>query len=59
MKFVNRPSEMQYVVDELLRTMVAHDFWFYKTDEQKITANSQSLYWAFEKMLKEYSPGDA
>jgi len=40
------------ILDELLKTMVAHDFWFYKVDEQKITANSQSMYWAFEKILR-------
>ncbi len=36
---------------ELLQYMVAHDFWFYRVDEQKISANSKSIYWAFEKML--------
>ncbi len=36
---------------ELIKQMVAHDFWFYRVDEQKISANSKSIYWAFEKML--------
>ncbi len=40
------------VLEEVLQTMVAHDFWFYRADEQKITANSQSVYWAFEKILR-------
>ena len=35
----------------LLKDMAAHDFWFYKTDEQNIMANSQSIYRAFEKMV--------
>ncbi|MBI4645743.1 MAG: AAA family ATPase [Bacteroidia bacterium] len=41
------------ILDELLNIMVAHDFWFYKVNEQKITANSQSLLRAFERMIKE------
>jgi len=36
-------------VSHLIKKMVTHDFWFYKTGEQKIIANSQSIYWAFEK----------
>lgn len=36
---------------ELLKGMVAHDFWFYRTDQQKILANSQSLFRAFEKFI--------
>jgi AAA+ ATPase superfamily predicted ATPase len=48
------PTEIHnpIILDELLKTMVAHDFWFYKVDGQKITANSQSMYWAFEKMVR-------
>ena len=37
---------------ELLKDMTAHDFWFYHTEAQKITANSQSIYRAFEKMIR-------
>ncbi len=40
------------MVNYLIKKAVAYDFWFYKTDEQKIIANSQSIYWAFEKMVK-------
>jgi uncharacterized protein len=36
---------------ELLKEMVAHDFWFYRIDQQRILANSQSLYRAFEKLV--------
>jgi AAA+ ATPase superfamily predicted ATPase len=39
-------------VNALLKEMLAHDFWFYKTDEQKIIANSKSIWWAFEKLIK-------
>jgi len=39
------------VLLELLREMIAHDFWFYVANKRKITANSKSIYWAFEKML--------
>jgi AAA+ ATPase superfamily predicted ATPase len=35
-----------------IRKMVSHDFWFYKTDEQKIIANSKSIWWAFERLVK-------
>lgn len=41
------------ILNDLLKTMISHDFWFYKVDEQKITANSQSIFRAFERMLKE------
>jgi len=40
------------ILDSLLSIMIAHDFWFYKVNEQKITANSQSLLRAFERMIK-------
>ncbi|MBI4649373.1 MAG: hypothetical protein HY738_22930, partial [Bacteroidia bacterium] len=43
------------MIKDLIKEMVAHDFWFYKVDEQKITANSQSLFRAFERLLKEKS----
>ena len=40
---------------ELLKDMVAHDIWFYKAEEGIVTANAKSIYWAFEKLLKESS----
>ena len=39
------------MLKELIKMMVAHDIWFYKADEQKILANSQSIYWAFDKLV--------
>ncbi|GAK59748.1 hypothetical protein U27_06733 [Candidatus Vecturithrix granuli] len=36
---------------ELLKSMAAHDVWLYKTHEQKISDNSQSLCRAFEKLM--------
>ncbi|MBI4649615.1 MAG: hypothetical protein HY738_24195, partial [Bacteroidia bacterium] len=41
------------ILDELLCIMIAHDFWFYKVDEQKITANSISILRAFERLIIE------
>jgi len=40
------------MLKDLIKEMVAHDIWFYKVDEQKIVANSKSLYWAFERLKK-------
>ncbi len=40
-------------MNALIKKMVAQDIWFYKTDEQKIIANSQSIYRAFEKMVNQ------
>ncbi len=36
---------------ELLKEMIEHDFWFYDVKQGKITANSQSIYLSFERML--------
>jgi len=36
---------------ELLKEMIAHDFWFYIANERKIVANSRSVERAFEKMM--------
>ncbi len=35
----------------LISKMVGHDFWFYRTDKQQITANSESIRWAMQKMV--------
>ncbi len=44
-------QEDAQIVNALVKKMAAYDFWFYKTGEQKIIANSQSIYWACEKMV--------
>lgn len=34
----------------ILQKMVDQNFWFYKTDEQKILANSESIRWAMKRL---------
>ena len=47
-----REIKNKTVVLELLKEMIAHDFWFYVANKREITANSKSIYRAFEKFLK-------
>ena len=37
-------------IDPLIAKMVAHDFWFYIADRQKIVANSESIRQAMRLM---------
>ncbi len=38
-------------LNPLIPKMVAHDFWFFRTDSQHITANSESIRGAMKKMM--------
>jgi len=49
--YVRNDHEDVKTVNALVKKMVAHDFWFYKTEEQKIIANSQSIHRAFERLV--------
>jgi len=51
--YFRNDDENPIIISHLIKEMVIHDFWFYKVDEQKIIANSQSLFRAFERMNKE------
>ena len=39
------------VVKSLIQEMVERDIWFYHYDEQRITANNQSMWWAIKRSL--------
>jgi hypothetical protein len=49
--YIRNNQEDAACVNVLVKKMVEHDFWFYKTGEQKILANSQSIFRAFEKLV--------
>ncbi|MBI4648988.1 MAG: hypothetical protein HY738_20960 [Bacteroidia bacterium] len=50
--YIRNDNEKPLIINPLIKDMVSYDFWFYKVVEQKITANSQSLLRAFERMVK-------
>ena len=39
-------------INPLIPKMVDLDFWFFQTNSQKITANSESIRWAMKRMLE-------
>jgi uncharacterized protein len=49
--YIRKDSENTSLVKHLLKECIALDMWFYKPEEQKIIANSQSIYRAFEKTV--------
>lgn len=51
--YIRHDQEDAARMNALIKKMVAQDIWLYKTDEQKILANSQSLFRAFEKLVKQ------
>jgi uncharacterized protein len=39
-------------INPLIPKMVEKDVWFFRTDQQKITANSESIRWAMKRLLE-------
>ncbi|MBI4649108.1 MAG: AAA family ATPase [Bacteroidia bacterium] len=48
--YVRSKKENIKKINSLLKQMIAYDIWFYKPEEQRIIANSQSIWWAFKKL---------
>ena len=49
--YIRKDGENTALVKHLLKQCIELDIWFYKPEEQKIIANSKSIYRTFEKMV--------
>jgi len=48
-------EENKKAINQLVKLCVEKDIWFYKVVEQKITANSKSIWWAFKRLVEDRS----
>lgn len=44
------PTDFGKTLNTLIPKMVEKDFWFFRSDTQQITANSESIRWAMRRM---------